>query len=71
MKELYDVVLYLILKPIVYKTYIINLNIYFFINEFLEMTNEVLNPSFIILLADLYIKAISLNNKYGFSIPIF
>jgi protein-ribulosamine 3-kinase len=71
MRELYDFVPHLVPKPIAHGTYAANPNIHFFISEFLEMTDEVPDPSFMASLADLHARAISPNNKYGFSIPTF
>ena len=71
MKTLYDIVPDLLPKPIAYGTYAANANIHFFVSEFVEMTDDVPDTSFMAALADLHSKTISPNNKYGFSVPSF
>lgn len=71
MKTLYDMVPHLVPKPIAYGTYAASPNIHFFVSEFIEMTDDVPDPSFMASLADLHARTISPNNKYGFSIPTF
>ena len=71
MKTLYDVVPDLLPKPIGYGTYAANSNIHFFVSEFVEMTDDVPDTSFMASLADLHSKTSSPNNKYGFSLPAY
>ena len=71
MKTLYDIVPNLLPKPIAYGTYAANPNIHFFVSEFVEMTDDVPDISFMASLADLHSKTQSPDNKYGFSIPTF
>ena len=71
MKTLYDIVPDLLPKPIGYGTYAENPNIHFFVSEFVEMTDDVPDTSFMSSLAELHSKTFSPNNKYGFSVPLF
>lgn len=71
MKLLYDALPDLVPKPIAHGTYAANPNIHFFMSEFVEMTDDVPDPSFMESIAELHIKAISPNGKFGFSVPSF
>jgi len=71
MKTLYDIVPDLLPKPLAYGTYAANTNIHFFVSEFVEMTDDVPDPSFMASLADLHAKTLSPNKKYGFYVPTF
>jgi protein-ribulosamine 3-kinase len=71
MKTLHDIVPHLTPKPIACGTYAANSNIHFFVSEFVEMTDDVPDPSFMASLADLHRRGLSPNDKYGFPIPTF
>jgi protein-ribulosamine 3-kinase len=71
MKTLHDIVPHLTPKPVACGTYAANPNIHFFVSEFVEMTDDVPDPSFMVSLADLHMGGFSPKNKYGFSIPTF
>jgi protein-ribulosamine 3-kinase len=71
MRTLYEIVPHLLPKPISHGTYAANPNIHFVVSEFVEMTDDVPDPSFMASLADLHARTVSPNNKYGFSIPTY
>jgi protein-ribulosamine 3-kinase len=71
MKLLHDTAQNLTPAPIAWGTYAADPNIHFFLCEFVDMTNEnILNPQELGRgLADLHMKGLSPNGKYGFSVP--
>lgn len=71
MKTLHEIVPHLTPKPIACGTYAANSKIHFFVSEFVEMTDDAPDPSFMASLADLHTRGLSPNDKYGFSIPTF
>jgi len=71
MKSLYDVVPHLVPKPIAYRTYTVNPNDHFFVSEFVDVTENVPEPSWMASLADLHTREVSPKAKYGLSVSTF
>ncbi len=58
--------------PVAWGNYAANRNIHFFVSKFVDMTDDVPEPSsFMAAIADLHMKGLSPNGKYGFHIPTF
>jgi protein-ribulosamine 3-kinase len=71
MDTLHEIVPDLTPKPIGWGTYAANHNIHFFVSEFVEMTDDVPDTSFMAYLADLHTRGVSPNNQFGFLVPTF
>lgn len=69
MQVLYGLVPHLVPEPLASGTYAANPSIHFYISEFIKLTDEVPDTSFMAALADLHAKAVSPTGKYGFPIP--
>ena len=70
MKLLHDTAQHLTPAPIAWGTYDANPNIHFFLCEFVDMTEDIPDPQALGKgLAELHMKGLSPNGKYGFSVP--
>jgi protein-ribulosamine 3-kinase len=72
MKALHDVVPELTPVPIAHGTYSSDPSVYFFLCNFHDMTDDIPDmQKFTAKLAELHMKGISPNGKYGFHVPVF
>jgi protein-ribulosamine 3-kinase len=69
MSTLHQTLPYLTPNPIGWGTYAADSNIHFFVCEFVDMTDDLPDVSVMASLAELHMKGISPNGKYGFSVP--